>query len=312
MAHRKDASNRLFLVGIQALFIAAALAPWPIEEAMAQPGADTEGEGTSPEPLRIEVEPTLEDADRFPRWIEERSRAAVEGIGERSGHEQWIAVSLGGETYAYRVEVVAMRDGMPLGEPRGAVGCKCTSEELLLFVDEEVARAAKELTRAAPEGEDDPEPASGGEPEGAETPGDGGETADGASKRPPLKWWGKAGLGLAVAGGAGVIGGIGMMIADERPIRSGFQIARSRDWSKAGITTLGVGAGLLVGGVTLLVLDLTTCRRDPSRCEDSTATVSVRRRSAAIERHRRRPRAAAVLVPWLADGGAGMGLAGQF
>jgi len=257
------------------------------------PRPAAEGSGaTEPGALRVKVEPRIDDATSIPQWIAERSAEKVSRLGEQPGHQRWVEVRIGGETYAYRVTVTAMRDGKPVVPSKEPVVCECTSEELLAVVDGEVQRAVEELER--PVGEEPVEP----EPTPAPTPN--GEQLE-PEDPPPPRWLLPTGAALTAVGGAGLITGVVMAAVGERPIRAeGIQIVQGRDWrSPAGYAVLGVGAGVMAGGVTLLVLHHIACKRAPGSCGGKTTSHTPAGRGWAV-------------MPWVGGSELGMGVVGRF
>lgn len=245
--------------------------------------------------LRITVDPHIEDAATIPSWVAERSGDAVERLAQPPGHERWVEIEIGGETYAYRFTVTAMRDGEPVvGRPEPIV-CECTSEELLVRLDGEVRRAVEELERPVATEPREPDPPPPHEPDPPPTTGGGPGDADGG-----LTWRGKLGIGMTAVGGSGVVAGIAMIAAGEQPLlRPGAQIVESRDWrNPTGYVLLGVGAGVLAGGIVLWVLDARP-RKEPEG------------QARAGKRAARRLAWAA--APWITGRGEiGLGVAGRF
>lgn len=272
--------------------LAAAPTPAKAPEAAAEPTPATSGSGH--EALRVNVDPHIEDAARIPGWVASRSANVLDRLGEQPGHQRWVEVQIGGETYAYRVTVTAMRDGKPVSSPPEPVVCECTSEELLGLLENEVRRAVEELERPVPQepAEQDPRP---NEPD----PPVGGNDSKGG--RDELTWRGKLGIGLTAVGGSGVIAGVAMILAGEQPLlRSGAQIVESRDWrNPTGYVFLGLGVGILASGATLWVLDA----RPPKPSPKAQARVTKR----ATRRH------AWAAVPWFTGrGDVGLGVVGRF
>jgi hypothetical protein len=282
--------------------LVATLVAWSSTVARAAPspeGAGAAGRQATADgrkTLRVTVDPGIDDAARIPQWVAERNAATLGRLGEQPGHERWVEVSVGGETYAYRIEVTAMRDGKPLGPKREPVVCECTSEELLQRIDGEVLRAVEELEQPMVEGPVEPEtpPGESGEPPNGEEPVHDNRTP---------RWLLPTGATLTAVGGAGVVAGVVMAAVGERPVRAeGIQIVQGRDWrNPTGYVVLGVGAGVLAGGVTMLVLHHRGCKRAPGSCGGKEAA------------SRRGPgqRDWAVL-PWIGRGELGVGIIGRF
>lgn len=100
--------------------------------------------------LQVDVDSSIEDAPLIPEWIAARNSHLVDGPFELRAEEQWLAVEISGATYDYRVSVAVMRNGKPVAaaEP---TPCECSNEELLLFVDEAIASAVASLRQAPAE-----------------------------------------------------------------------------------------------------------------------------------------------------------------
>lgn len=255
--------------------------------------ASSAGSAAARGPLRVTVEPRIEDATLIPRWIAERSATTVGRLEESASREESIEVRIGGETYAYRIEVQAMRAGKPVGVAREAIPCECTSEEMLALVEREVSRAVEELEQPVidePESTD-PEPAPS-EPSNGKEP---------VRAEPPPRWLLPTGAALTAVGGAGLVAGVVMIAVGEQPIRTeGIQIVRGRDWrNPAGYVALGVGAGALAGGVAMLVLHHLGCKRAPGSCGGEASSHAPARR-------------AWVVAPWIGGGELGVGVVGRF
>lgn len=235
----------------------------------------TEGSTPTEEPqvLRIVVEDHIEDATRIPGWIEERNASAREAA---KAHDGWIEVRISGETYAYRIEVTAMRSGKALGPTRAPVVCECTSSELLERIDRELLRAVEELEQPVVEQETEPEPEPVG-PTEAKTPT---VPPDDDVEDPWPRWPLGTGAALTAVGGAGTVVGIALVAVGESSAGRGLPDASGRDLrNPAGYVTLGVAGVVLVSGITILSVDA-WCKGDPSRCRRSkgAAGTSPRRR----------------------------------
>lgn len=200
-------------------------------ESTASTGPTASGDGS----IRVLVDPSIDDASLLPVWVLERN-PEVGATLRLPGHEQWVAVEIAGETYAYELTVRPMRDGAVLGDRPEPWTCECNTKELLDRLDEEVAGAVEVLRTT---------PAADAELE-----------ADPAPPPPPRRWAEPTALGIAgiAVGGVGVASVVGGAVA----------FAKER----AGVSSLG--AGLVSGGVvallsgtTMLMIDLSRCRRRP-------------------------------------------------
>lgn len=196
-------------------------------------------------PLRIEVEPTIDDASTLSAWILERELEVAKTIPLAEGHEQWIAVNVGGATYDYRVSVVVMRDGLPLGPVSEPETCECNSEALLAMVDDRIAAKVEEL-RAHPSKETSPPEPPIPVPKVSVT--DDSRRRSGAM--------GSVGIGVAVLG-AGLLG-VGVPLAlRQDEIRGGpGRLIETRSIHDVGIGIAAVGGVALLTGVSLHVVDL--------------------------------------------------------
>lgn len=248
------------------------------------PGDDPAGPSSPDRPsgslgpmLRIHVEPTINDARLLPRWITKRSLAAAsEKAPPREGHEQWVAVVVGGDTYDYRVSVVAMRDGEPLQPAREPEVCVCNSDELLALVHARILAAAEALGGGPPTVSTAPavvtthtrvtdrprqaEPVSRPELPPNHVPAN----EEGRRRLGPR---GYVGIGLGVLG-AGALGAGVPLILWPDAVRGPSGHAERLSTQPPGIA-MAVGGGVaLATGVVLLVVDLVRGR------ERSTSFVS--------------------------------------
>lgn len=204
----------------------------------------------APGPLRIEVEPTIDDASTLSAWILEREQDVAKTIPLAEGHEQWIAVKVGGATYDYRVSVVVMRDGLPLGPVGEPETCECNSEALLAMVDDRIAAKVEELRVHPPTEASAPEPPA---------PAPKVPVTDDSHRRSGAM--GSVGIGMAVLG-AGLLG-VGVPLAlrqDEIRGEPGHRIEK-RSIHDLGIGMAAVGGVALLAGVSLHVVDLVRRRQ---------------------------------------------------
>lgn len=240
--------------------------------------------------LRIHVEPTIEDARLLPRWIAGRSLPAAKRVPPREGHEQWIAVVIGGDTYDYRVSVVAMRDGEPVGPASAPEVCVCNSDELLALVHARIVAAAEALSEGPPVLPRAPaivtthppvtDPPVEAEPVQRTEPASNRVASDAKGRR-RLGPRGYAGIGLGVLG-AGALGAGVPLILRPDVMRGPQGDAERLSTQPLGIA-MAVGGGVaLATGVVLLVVDLVRGRERStsfvSRLESRQVSLSMRRR----------------------------------
>lgn len=202
-------------------------------------------------PLRIEIDRTIDDANLLSGWILERDLGVTKEIPLVEGHEQWVAVQIGGATYEYRVSVTPMRDGAPLDPAKGPEVCECNSEALLILLDERIAAAAAELRARPPDESHEPE--STHDPFGNETVVD--------EPRRRVRTLGSVGIGVAVLGAGLLSAGIPLMLRDDEFHGGAWQAPATRSTHGYGIG-MAVGGGVaLVAGVSLLAVDLVRQRQ---------------------------------------------------
>jgi len=275
-------SLALSLVGVMEPAAAAApsgaAAPPATQPSAARP--------TSGEVLRIEVDPGFDDAELLPSWIREATADELEALPADARASGWIELQVGGMTYRYELRVTAMRGGTPV-ETRGElIRCDCTTEQFLVRVEQEVAKAVEELAEpvAAPGDE------GGGSDGGPTEPVPPGATTDDPPSRYRPTGIGIAGFSLLGLGAASVVGGVVMLVRSPTSLDEAEYLVR--DTRPPGIGLTAAGAAVLAGGVALTVVDVLACR-SKGRCG-----VGARRKHAH-----------AVLTPWR---GPGLGLAGRF
>lgn len=236
--------------------VLAAVAASPPTRAMA-PGVA----GVEPEPiLHIEIGDTIKDSSLLRTWILERSLDTTRArIPTRAGHEEWIAVVIGGANYDYRVSVVAMRDGEPLGPADETMTCVCSSDELLALVDERIHAAVealgtdpKEPAMASPEPAPAPAPTASGAPARPPAP----EPSDGEADEPKrLEALGYSGIGVSVLGAAILGAGVALVLRPDE-IRGGRGEAERFTTRYLGIAMTAGGGVAVATGVVMIAVDL--------------------------------------------------------
>ncbi|MCA9710227.1 MAG: hypothetical protein KDK70_30585 [Myxococcales bacterium] len=207
--------------------------------------------------VRVGVAPGIVDGDLLPGWIENRNPNVGSALA-LPGHEQWIVVEIGGETYDYALTVTAMRDGEPVGEPSEPLRCDCNHASLMALVDEEIAKAVERL-QATPVEEPKEDGPDADDPEEGEV-----ITMAPATAVPPrpLTALGIGGLVVGVAGVLATGTGVALLAVGERDHPDYYYL--ERDYRPLGYASLSVGLAAIVSGVTMLALDRTRCKRDPA------------------------------------------------
>lgn len=258
IGHRRELRS-LFVASVTSVVLSSAsaqahLAPGD-ERAESMPSADSDA--SFGPVLRIEIEPTIDDADLLRGWIARHSlETAKARIPSLTGQEQWIAVAVDGATYDYRVSAVAMRNGESVGPVSEPVACVCNSDELLALVDARIAAAAEELVVDAPAPEPEPssmdadaEPSqpSEGEPEVPTFEPD----RDARRRLGPLGW---SGVGLGILGAGALGAGVALVLRPDRPRQVGGSLEHQSTHPPGIAMTIGGGVAF-VTGVALLVVD---------------------------------------------------------
>jgi hypothetical protein len=211
--------------------------------------------------LRIEVAPTIDDESLLPGWINSRNHDLAAEIPSVEGHDQWIAIEITGATYDYRVSVVAVRDGKPVGPASEPAECVCNSEKLLALVDDRIDEAVAELRVAklanATTPPLEPEPIPPGpvivpEPEVVDD--------EGMGRRRPVGALGYTGIAVSILGAGALGAGIPLALRPDGPRGTPPTLERYSTHSPG--IALAVGGGVaLATGVTLLIVDRVRQRR---------------------------------------------------
>ncbi len=244
--------------------------PAPLSMALALVLASARASALAPspphtaDPLRVSIDPAIDDAALIPGWITDRNAGALERLAEAEGHEQWIDVIIGGSTYDYRVTVTPMRDGAPLGPRPHPVTCECRSERLLELVDDRIAAAAEQLranpVRQAP-AKVEPPPALTPAPLPPEP------SPPPPRERRRISGLGISGIAIATLGAGAIGGGVAMLAVNPRALEG--RGSTVRNWSERSRVALAGGGTVLAVGVTMLVVDAIQCAKPdvPRRCE---------------------------------------------
>lgn len=200
------------------------------------------------------------------------------------------------EAGGYRVDYVIVYDGKPTKNGSGGFDCQlCTEDELVEKVEALVIQVAPKMV--VPEDEPDQGTGDGGgdvtDPDGGNGGGSGGNDPDPITDEDPSRLGpkGKAGIGLLVVGGIGVITGVTLVAIPDWEGENGTRDASKLFSAKnPGYGALGGGAAFLIVGAVLLGLD----------------RAQAKRRAGAKNGARLHPH------PWFGPQGAGLGVTGRF
>lgn len=214
--------------------------------------------------VRIEVDPSIEDADLLRTRIEEDLDISSTRVPTFEGYEQWIAVRISGVKYDYRVATVAMRDDEPVGTVGEAVACVCSSAELSALVDAGIAAAAEAL-RQPPGRRLGPRPV---EPEPERQLGEETRPVQPSSPRPPVTardaprrrrmgQLGHSGIGVGILGAATLGAGLALVL---RPDEISGPPGTGR-----GVSTRTPGLAMTIGGSTALATGVVLIAIDRAR-----------------------------------------------
>lgn len=233
--------------------------------ANASPGGQHAGEAGTPgpmprraaaSPLRIEVDSTVDDAELLREWITAQNSDVATKVPVISGHEQWIAVHVGGVTYDYTITVVAMRDGEPVGNSAAPLGCECTTERLLGIIETRIDMAVSDLKQPPPR----PQLRRSERPEIEIQPIEPIVDDSGGRER-SLQPLGIAGVGLAVLGAGALGGGVFLWLRPD-DIRTDPPVVETRSTRKAGAYTMASGGATVLIGLTMIVAERLRRRKD--------------------------------------------------
>lgn len=214
---------------------AGALVPggaWASPEEAASSSSD---ESSAPrEPLQVDVERTVTDAELFPEWIRERNPDLEAKYPDADGTDQWIVVDIRGKTYNYRLQITAMREGRPVGAEPRIITCECSSEHLLEVINGGIEKAVVQLKTASVD-----------------------EDTKRRRKRDGVNLGalGASGIVLGVVGMGAISVGIPIALRDER---TEWNVGRLKKYSTRvpGVVVAVAGGVLLTAGIALLVESL--------------------------------------------------------
>ncbi|MEM9462662.1 MAG: hypothetical protein AAGF11_51415 [Myxococcota bacterium] len=209
--------------------------------------------------LVVEVEPSVADAEDFPGWLTRRHPELAERLPEAPGHEQWIAVKIGGTTYDYRVTVTAMRDGAPVGAGGEEFACECVNRMLFERVDEEIGRAVGELQAVAEEEERAAARSVASELD-EQTDSSSALLSDGGRSR-RLTTLGYAGVAAGAVGLGAMVAGVVLAVRGPYGLEGQSEGIYYRSTRTPGVVLAAGGGVALAAGVTLVVFDAVRQRR---------------------------------------------------
>ncbi|MCH9687155.1 MAG: hypothetical protein K0V04_37310 [Deltaproteobacteria bacterium] len=237
----------------------------------------------TPAPVRVLVDPSIDDAALLPQWVTERNTGAAAAI-DLPDHEQWIVVEIQGATYQYQVTATPMRDGERVGPAVEQVACECNSNELLELVDRQISSAVA-VFRANPVVVEE-EPVIEPPP---------------PKEYRPFTVLGIGGMAAAGLGVGGVVAGATMIgIGDRSPSDAAHL---DRQLRSPGTGVLVTGGVLLLAGVAVLVTDIVQCKQEHPRCIRESSDSGMQDALSW-----RRPRLE--VSPWVS--GRGAGIRGRF
>lgn len=192
----------------------------------------------------------------------------------------------------YRVDYVIVYDGKPTKNGSGGFDCQlCTEDELVEKVEALVIQVAPKMV--VPEEEPEGEEPDRTDPDSTRPDDTIGPKTDPLTDEDPSRLGpkGKAGIGLLVVGGVGVLTGVVLVALPDWEGKNG-----TRDASKLfnaknpGYGVLGGGAAFLIVGAVLLGLDRAQAKRRAGT-----------KKEARLHPH-----------PWFGPQGAGLGVTGRF
>ena len=166
-----------------------------------------------------------------------------------------LTIDIGGERYAYEIELVVERSGK--ADAPVKLRCECNYDELFAKVSEGVRDSVPALQRADESAVPPSTPPStnGGEPEQPPVVDDRGGPA-------PLGGLGKAGIATMAVGVAGLGAGIALAVIGEREREDSNREVEATNFGPPGYALIGVGAAVVVTGVVLLAVDRRRAKRN--------------------------------------------------
>lgn len=243
-----------------------------------QSSSNLSSDASDMDPIRVDVASTIPDAEWFPTWIRDRNPKLEARFPDAPEHQQWISVKLRGATYDYRVRVVAMRNGEPVGVVPDEVSCECNSETLLEVIDQGIAEAIEQLEGVSAEGngvyrpeEPEPESASSSVPVAEATQIKHQNSSSKKDRQRGLSPLGYSGIGLGVLGMGALATGIPLSRRGPDRNRMVSDELHQRSMRIPGVAMAVAGSVALTAGVILVVVDV--IRR---RSHAATALAAVR------------------------------------
>jgi len=168
-----------------------------------------------------------------------------------------LTIDVGGERYAYEIELVVERSGKADAPVR--LRCECNYDELFAKVSEGVRDSVPALQRASESAAPPSTPPSTNDGEPEQPP-----VMDDREGPAPLGGLGKAGIATMVVGVAGLGAGIALAVVGERERESvdSSREVEATNFAPPGYALIGVGAAALVTGVVLLAVDRRRAKRN--------------------------------------------------
>lgn len=240
-----------------ALWVACSVAAPQLPTSLAQAATPADSA-----PVRVEIADDMESPDAVRGWV---MRAATTGLAQAdvtgdTPTQRELLIRVSGEVLDYSIAIGVVPRGSATGELR-TVPCKCSDQQLIERVTAEAKARAVELREPLdatppPLAPQTPAPTTEPSPPAADT------TAD---RR--VGALGGAGIGLALAGVAGVVAG-GVLLGkgvERRVSADAPERGTGIDNRKPGIAITAVGAAILLSGIAMIVVDQKRLKRRRTR-----------------------------------------------
>jgi hypothetical protein len=215
-----------------------------------------------PTPYEIIVDSKLGEQEKFVRaWATEAVIAGMDKAGVEAAdvaEGRMMVIEIRGKPFAYEGAVIVRHTG---DTPSSATPftCKCSSDELVAELTDEVAAVAGELVA-----KEEPGPVVAPTDGAAKTvPTTPAGPVDEPKRREGLGAMGHGGAAAIGIGAGAVIGGVVLLALGERSGRDDVDGGRDRtvNYRPAGGATLGVGVALVITGAVLVAVDKKRARK---------------------------------------------------
>jgi hypothetical protein len=164
-----------------------------------------------------------------------------------------LTIDVGGQRYAYEIELVVERSG-EADEPL-RLSCECNYDELFAKVQAGVRESVPALQRATTTPSEPVSPPTNG----GKKPPPGVPDREGPA---PLGALGKAGIATLVIGVAGLGSGIGLAVVGERErAGSSERGGETTNFGPPGYALIGIGAAAVITGAVLIAVDRKRARK---------------------------------------------------